>query len=101
MIQHGTDKPCVSAAILKDEETKLTGVEVSSICLSLVSGGFETIPGTLTSCLGSLATPEGQVFQERAYEDLKRHYPNVEDAWKQCLESEDIPYINVRISIRK
>ncbi|EME88421.1 uncharacterized protein MYCFIDRAFT_185117 [Pseudocercospora fijiensis CIRAD86] len=94
MIQHGTDKPCVSAAILKDEETKLTGVEVSSICLSLVSEGFETIPGTLTSCLGSLATPEGQVFQERAYEDLKRHYPNVEDAWKQCLESEDIPYIN-------
>ncbi|KXT12144.1 hypothetical protein AC579_10381 [Pseudocercospora musae] len=94
MIQHGIDKPCVSAAILKDEETKLTGVEVSSICLSLVSGGFETIPGTLTSCLGSLATPEGQIFQERAYEDLKRHYPNVEDAWKQCLESEDIPYIN-------
>jgi len=45
MIEKGTDKPCVSAAILKDEETKLTGVEVSSICLSLVSGGFETIPG--------------------------------------------------------
>lgn len=45
MIEKGTDKPCISAAILKDEETKLTGVEVSSICLSLVSGGFETIPG--------------------------------------------------------
>ena len=59
MIKNGTDKPCISAAILKDEETKLSGVEVSSICLSLVSGGFETIPGTLTSCLGSLCTPEG------------------------------------------
>lgn len=94
MIQHNTDKPCVSAAILKDEETKLSGVEVSSICLSLVSGGFETIPGTLTSCIGSLATPEGQVFQDRAYEDIKRHYPNIEDAWSRSLEAEDVPYVN-------
>ncbi|GAB1743326.1 hypothetical protein NU219Hw_g9167t1 [Hortaea werneckii] len=93
-IQHGTDKPCVSAAILKDEETKLTGVEVSSICLSLVSGGFETIPGTLTSCIGSLSTPEGQVFQERAYQDIKRHYPNIENAWSESLHVESVPYIN-------
>lgn len=94
MIAKGTDKPCVSAAILKDEETRLSGVEVSSICLSLVSGGFETIPGTLTSCIGSLSLPEGQVFQDRAYEDIKRHYPDVEHAWEKSLEIEDIPYIN-------
>lgn len=94
MIEKGIDKPCVSAAILKDEETKLSGVEVSSICLSLVSGGFETIPGTLTSCIGSLSTPEGQIFQDRAYEDIKRHYPNIEDVWTSCLDKEDIPYIN-------
>ncbi|KAI7277394.1 phenylacetate 2-hydroxylase [Hortaea werneckii] len=93
-IQHGTDKPCVSAAILKDEETKLTEVGVSSICLSLVSGGFETIPGTLTSCIGSLSTPEGQVFQERAYQDIKRHYPNTEDAWTESLHAESVPHIN-------
>jgi phenylacetate 2-hydroxylase len=67
MIKRGVDKPCISAAILKDEETELSGVEVSSICLSLVSGGFETIPGTLTSCLGSLSTKEGQAWQDRAY----------------------------------
>ncbi|KAH9821459.1 Phenylacetate 2-hydroxylase [Teratosphaeria destructans] len=94
MIAKGTDKPCVSAAILKDEETKLSGVEVSSICLSLVSGGFETIPGTLTSCIGSLSTPMGQVIQERAFEDIKRHYPNVEDAWSESVATEDVPYLN-------
>ena len=97
MIQHGTDKPCVSASVLKDEETKLIGLEVSSICLSLVSGGFETIPGTLTSCIGSLSTPEGQAFQYRAYEDIKKHYPNIEDAWKESLEVEAVPYINAII----
>ncbi|KAI1456417.1 cytochrome P450 [Annulohypoxylon moriforme] len=97
MIKEGTDKPCISAAILKDTETKLTGVEVSSICLSLVSGGFETIPGTLTSAIGSLSTPEGQIWQDRAYEDIKRHYPDMRDAWASCYVEEKIPYINAII----
>lgn len=97
MIEEGTDKPCISAAILKDQETKLTGVEVSSICLSLVSGGFETIPGTLTSAIGSLSTPEGQVWQDRAYEDIKRHYPDMRDAWASCFTEEKIPYVNAII----
>ncbi|KAK7216286.1 hypothetical protein V2G26_004289 [Clonostachys chloroleuca] len=94
MIKKGTDKPCISSAILKDEETKLTGVEVSSICLSLVSGGFETIPGTLTSCIGSLSTKEGQEWQDRAYADIKRYYPDVRDAWTSCYVEEKVPYIN-------
>ena len=97
MIKNGTDKPCISAAILKDEETKLSGVEVSSICLSLVSGGFETIPGTLTSCLGSLCTPEGQIFQERAYADIKRHYPDIRDAWQNSYQEEKVPYLKAII----
>ncbi|KAJ4370424.1 hypothetical protein N0V83_004942 [Neocucurbitaria cava] len=97
MIKQGTDKPCISAAILKDEETKLTGVEVSSICLSLVSGGFETIPGTLTSCIGSLCTAEGQVFQERAYADIKRHYPDIRDAWTNSYQEEKVPYLKAII----
>ncbi|KAJ5912623.1 hypothetical protein N7504_001506 [Penicillium tannophilum] len=97
MIKKGTDKPCISAAILKDEETKLTGVEVSSICLSLVSGGFETIPGTLTSAIGSLSTPEGQIWQDRAYEDIKRYYPDVREAWTSCISEEKVPYVNAII----
>lgn len=96
MIMKGTDKACISAAILKDEETKLTGVEVSSVCLSLVSGGFETIPGTLTSCIGSLSTPAGQRFQAAAYRDIVRHYPTnpARSAWQASFQDEKIPYIN-------
>lgn len=96
-IKKGTDKPCISAAILKDEETKLTGVEVSSICLSLVSGGFETIPGTLTSCIGSLATKEGQIFQDRAYEDIMRYYPDLDAVWSNSFQEEKVPYVNAII----
>lgn len=97
MIKKGTDKPCISAAILKDQETKLTGVEVSSICLSLVSGGFETIPGTLTSAIGSLSTPEGQLWQDRAYEDIKRYYPDIREAWTSAISEEKVPYVNAII----
>lgn len=97
MIKKGTDKPCISAAILKDEETKLTGVEVSSICLSLVSGGFETIPGTLTSCIGSLSTKQGQIFQDRAYEDIKRYYPDLNTIWANSFQEEKVPYVNAII----
>ncbi|THC89386.1 hypothetical protein EYZ11_011170 [Aspergillus tanneri] len=94
MIRKGTDKPCISAAILKDEETKLTGVEVSSVCISLVSGGFETVPATLTSAIGSLSTAEGQVWQDRAYEDIRRYYPDMKDAWTGCFQDEKVPYVN-------
>lgn len=97
MISKGTEKPCISAAILKDEETRLTGVEVSSICLSLVSGGFETIPGTLVSCIGSLSTPEGQVFQDRAYAEMRKMWPSDEElkeAWKAQFDMESVPYLN-------
>ncbi|EMD61489.1 hypothetical protein GGP41_004096 [Bipolaris sorokiniana] len=97
MIEKGTEKPCISAAILKDEETRLTGVEVSSICLSLVSGGFETIPGTLVSCIGSLCTREGQVFQDRAYQEIRKMYPQDEDlkkAWVSDFEEESILYLS-------
>ncbi|KAI4947599.1 hypothetical protein J4E91_006419 [Alternaria rosae] len=97
MIKNGTEKPCISAAILKDEETRLTGVEVSSICLSLVSGGFETIPGTLVSCIGSLSTPEGQIYQERAYAEIRKMYPDdaaLKQAWATDFEKETVPYLN-------
>ncbi len=94
MIQDSTEKSCISAAILKDQETRLTGVEVSSICLSLVSGGFETIPGTLVSCIGSLCTPEGIAYQDRAYDQILKCYPDMKTAWAGDFEKETVPYLN-------
>jgi phenylacetate 2-hydroxylase len=96
-IRNGTDKPCVAAAIIKGEDTKLSDVELSSICLSLVSGGFETIPATLTSCIGSLATKEGQLFQTLAYQDIKRYYTSTEEAWVASFSEEKVPYVNALV----
>ena len=70
-------------------------MEVGSICLSLVSGGFETIPGTLTSVIGSLSTKEGQEIQKAAYKAILDAYEGDRDAaWKDCITDEKVEYIN-------
>jgi len=64
----------------------------------LVSGGFETIPGTLTSCIGSLCTKEGLVFQDRAYADIMRHHNNdLKSVWANSFQDEKVPYVNAII----
>jgi len=63
--------------------------------LSLVSGGFETIPGTLTSVLGSLSTKVGQEIQKAAYIAILEAYGGDKDAaWSDCITDEKIDYIN-------
>jgi phenylacetate 2-hydroxylase len=105
MIEAGTDKPCIASAIIKGDNEKLndgisqTGsankVEVGSICLSLVSGGFETIPGTLTSVIGSLSTREGQAMQKAAYGAILESYHGDKDAaWDDAIIEEKVEYVN-------
>ena len=63
--------------------------------MSLVSGGFETIPGTLTSVLGSLSTKVGQEIQKAAYIAILEAYGGDKDAaWSDCITDEKIDYIN-------
>jgi len=70
-------------------------VEVGSICLSLVSGGFETIPGTLTSVIGSLSTKEGQEIQREAYNAILDAYNgDKEAAWADAITDEKVEYVN-------
>ena len=85
------------STVLNDAETNLSHEEIGSVCLSLMSGGFETVPGTLISCIGSLSTPENQHIQEAAFEDIKRYSPDMRDAWNMSFREEDIRYVNAII----
>lgn len=89
----GIQSDCVYSTVLNDAETNLSYEEIGSVCLSLVSGGFETVPGTLVSCIGSLSTPENQHLQEAAFEDIKRYeyYPDMRDAWNMSFREETYP----------
>lgn len=42
----GTHKPCIQANIILDEEAKLNKEELTSISLTMLSGGLDTITTT-------------------------------------------------------
>ncbi|CDS01537.1 hypothetical protein, partial [Sporisorium scitamineum] len=45
-VKEGTDIPCITGNILKDPSAKLSDEELSSICLSMVSAGLDTLANT-------------------------------------------------------
>ncbi|OAQ96483.1 hypothetical protein LLEC1_04729 [Akanthomyces lecanii] len=95
-IADGTDKPCITGNILKDPEAKLSMAELKSICLTMVSAGLDTVPGTLIMGLAYLSTPAGQAVQAKALAAIQEAYPNG-DAWERCLVEEKVPYVSALV----
>ncbi|EDU40320.1 CypX Cytochrome P450 [Pyrenophora tritici-repentis] len=91
-MKNGTDKPCITGNIIKDPEAKLNRDEITSIGLTMVSAGLDTIPANIIMGIAYLASPAGQKIQQRAYNEIMKVYPN-NDAWEQCLYEEKLPYI--------
>ncbi|KAM3508018.1 hypothetical protein MY10362_001439 [Beauveria mimosiformis] len=95
-IADGTDKPCITGNILKDPDAKLNTAELKSICLTMVSAGLDTVPGTLIMGLAYLSTPAGQAVQAKALAAIQEAYPNG-DAWERCLVEEKVPYVTALV----
>ncbi|KAM5513424.1 cytochrome P450 [Fusarium oxysporum f. sp. phaseoli] len=67
-VSKGTHKPCIQANIMLDREAKLNDVEMMSISLTMLSGGFETFSTVTTWAIAYLAThPE---IQDKAYKAI-------------------------------
>lgn len=64
----GGDKPCIQGNILQDPEHKFTEVELTSINMSMVSGGLDTLANSMAWTLGLLARRPD--VQEVAYEAI-------------------------------
>ncbi|MCO5563418.1 hypothetical protein L7F22_017060 [Adiantum nelumboides] len=84
-VARGTDIPCITGNIIKDPEAKLTDLELSSICLSMVSAGLDTLANTFIWSVGYLAQhPE---FQERAYAAIRDVYHgDIPDSTREDVE---------------
>lgn len=68
-VEKGTNKPCIQANVIKYKEEPLNSTELTSISLSMLSGGFETVASTVQWSVGWLAQhPE---LQERAYQEIR------------------------------
>ena len=92
-IEKGTEQTCLSEGLLRDSgNSKLSEDEIKSINVSLVSGGFETVSSTGVSGIAVLSTKEGQILQEKAYDELLSVYASSEEAWERCVLEEKSPY---------
>ncbi|KUI55060.1 3-hydroxyphenylacetate 6-hydroxylase [Cytospora mali] len=67
-VEKGTNKPCIQANVIKYKEAALNETELTSISLSMLGGGFETVSTTVQWSVGYFAKhPE---IQERAFEAI-------------------------------
>ncbi|KAI6090974.1 phenylacetate 2-hydroxylase [Hypoxylon rubiginosum] len=92
-VQSALDKgqycPCITGTLLSESGSgKLDESDIKSINVSLVSGGFETVSTTMLAGLGWLASDEGQVYQEKVFNDLIIVYGDVETAWDKVVIEE-------------
>ena len=68
-VEKGTNKPCIQANVIKYKEAALSQTELTSISLSMLGGGFETVSTTVQWSMGYFAQhPE---IQERAFEAIR------------------------------
>ncbi|EFW98507.1 amino acid permease [Grosmannia clavigera kw1407] len=92
-IDAGTVGSCVAAGLLTTQDEKLTKGDVKTILGGLMSGGFETVFSTAIAGIAYLASPAGQVLQEKAYREIIETYGTTEKAFAQAVSEETCPYM--------
>lgn len=67
-VEKGTNRPCIQASVIQHGGVSLSRAELTSISLSMLSGGFETVSATVQWSVGYLARRPD--IQERAFEAI-------------------------------
>lgn len=68
-IQKGVHKPCIQANVILGKEAKLNKEELTSISLTMLSGGLDTITTTLSWSIGLLA--QRPDLQDKAFAEIE------------------------------
>ncbi|KAK0389055.1 hypothetical protein NLU13_2631 [Sarocladium strictum] len=83
-IANGTHQPCIQANVILDTEAKLNKDELTSISLTMLSGGLDTVTTQVAWFVALLSQhPE---IQERAVQEIRKHYREDEP---MCDENDD------------
>ena len=91
-MEKGTHKPCIQANVILDDEAKLNKEELTSISLTMLSGGLDTLTTLVAWSMALLA--EHPEIQEKALRAIREKYSATADGIL-CDENDDqsIPYI--------
>jgi len=75
-MKKGTYKPCIQANIILDEEAKLNKEELTSISLTMLSGGLDTVTTLMAWSIALLAVRPD--VQKKAIEEMRKMYSEAE-----------------------
>ncbi|KUJ22531.1 cytochrome P450 [Mollisia scopiformis] len=89
-MEKGTHSPCIQANVILDEEAKLNDAELTSISLTMLSGGLDTITTLLQWSIAFLS--QRQDIQEKAWKEIARLY-SAEQPLCDALDDQKCPYI--------
>ncbi|KAM3454497.1 hypothetical protein MY3296_002954 [Beauveria thailandica] len=89
-IANGTYKPCIQANVIMDKEAKLNKEELTSISLTMLSGGLDTVTTQVAWFVAFLS--QNPDIQDKAVEEIRKFYG--EDT-PMCDELDDqkCPYV--------
>ncbi|KID82885.1 Cytochrome P450 [Metarhizium guizhouense ARSEF 977] len=83
-IANGTYKPCIQANVILDEDAKLNKEELTSISLTMLSGGLDTVTTQVAWFVAFLSqNPE---IQDRAVAEIRKFY---DEQTPMCDENDD------------
>jgi 3-hydroxyphenylacetate 6-hydroxylase len=71
-IAKGTHKPCIQANVILDDETKLNKEELTSISLTMLSGGLDTVTTLVAWSVALLA--QRPDIQQKALKEIKEFF---------------------------
>jgi 3-hydroxyphenylacetate 6-hydroxylase len=72
----GTHKPCIQANIIQDKEAALNKEELTSISLTMLSGGLDTVTTLVQWSVALLA--QRPDIQKKAIQEIHKHYSSEE-----------------------
>ncbi|KAK6221795.1 cytochrome P450 [Colletotrichum tabaci] len=81
---NGTHKPCIQANVIMDQDAKLDKAELTSISLTMLSGGLDTITTQVAWFVAMLA--QRQDIQEKAVAAIREFY---EEKQPMCDAEDD------------
>ncbi|KAK5949553.1 hypothetical protein OHC33_009360 [Knufia fluminis] len=91
-MSNGTHQPCIQANVILDKEAKLNKEELTSISLTMLSGGLDTLTTLVAWSMALLA--EHPEIQAKALHEIRAVYPaTVQGILCDSNDDQSIPYI--------
>lgn len=75
-MEKGIHKPCIQANVIEDKEAQLNKEELTSISLTMLSGGLDTITTLVQWSVALLA--QRPDIQSKAIEEIRKYYSDTE-----------------------